>query len=196
MTKILRETLLKYQIESKLKSSQKLPIIIQSYDVFALSQFKKFDDAFPTTLLINWPIMPHQKSWTADHIKNLGFVDIIGPDWVYLNSKHRKSKNYEEIKEDLHSIGFMSDKDKLITETFHEVGIMVHPYVAKDDFPRYTDSDPVEEYEFYFNTLMIDGIFSENPLTAILARDYLKNKASAGKTDKVYYREKDEFIQN
>ena len=68
----------------------------------------------------------------------------------------------------------MSDPSISITETFHKHNILVHPYVAKDDFLRFSD-DPLDEYEYYFKTLSLDGIFSENPKTAILARDYLSH---------------------
>ena len=60
---------------------------------------------------------------------------------------------------------------KLITEEFHKVGILVHPYAAKDDFLKYGESQ-IDELYYYFEMMKVDGIFSENPKTATLARDY------------------------
>ena len=65
----------------------------------------------------------------------------------------------------------MSD-GKLFVDEFHKAGILVHPYAAKDDFLRYSAVSPIDEYDFYFNVAKVDGIFTENPYTAILSRDY------------------------
>ena len=73
----------------------------------------------------------------------------------------------------MNEIEFMKD-GKLISEEFHKVGILVHPYAAKDDFLKYSVS-AIEELQYYFEFLRIDGIFTENPKTAILARDFFKH---------------------
>ena len=64
------------------------------------------------------------------------------------------------------------DKHRPITETFHSVDILVHPFTAKDDFLKFSRISALDEYQFYFNELQLDGIFTENPKTAILAREY------------------------
>jgi len=48
----------------------------------------------------------------------------------------------------------------------------VHPFTAKDDFLKFSTISPIDEYRFYFYELKIDGIFSENPKTAVLASEY------------------------
>ena len=61
-----------------------------------------------------------------------------------------------------------------IVEEFHKVGILVHPYAHKDDFMKYSLHSPIDELEYYFEDLGLDGIFSENPKTAVLAREYFR----------------------
>ena len=70
-----------------------LPVIIQSFDLSALEYFKTVS-TLPTCLLHNFPPMNHQKQWTPQSIKETNAVDIIGPDWRYLNSPLRKSEDY------------------------------------------------------------------------------------------------------
>jgi len=100
-------------------------------------------------------------------IKEMG-VDIIGPDWHYLNSPFRHSQDYEEIETELYSIAFMH-KNKPITSDFHDAGILVHPYTVKDDFLRYSSVSPIDELDYYFNVLKLDGVFTESPKTAMMA---------------------------
>ena len=121
-----------------------------------LQKFKSFStskkDSLPTCLLINWPIHPSQINWTAKSIKELGYVDIIGPDWHYLNSPLRHSQDFKDIENELYEIAFMDPK-RTITDVFHEVGILVHPYTAKDDFLRFSECCALDEYSFYYNDL-------------------------------------------
>ena len=147
----------------------------------------------PTCLLINWPIkLDYQKSWTAEHIKNFGFVDIIGPDWRYLRSDARKGEDYEEYRDEMEQIEFMKG-GKVITDEFHKVGLLVHPYVHKDDFMKYSETSPIDELEYYFEDLKLDGIFTENPKTAVLARDYFKHHRQEDQ-QYIYNQDINEFI--
>ena len=89
------------------------------------------------------------------------------------------------------TIEFMKDH-KLITEEFHKVGILVHPYAHKDDFLKYGDS-PIEELYYYFEYMKVDGIFSENPKTAIVARDYFKNQKFQIINEQYLFNKKDNY---
>ena len=59
----------------------------------------------------------------------------------------------------------------------------MHPYTIQDDFLYFTN-DPISEYEFYFNELGVDGMFTESPRTAILTGQYMyykgRSKAEVG----------------
>ena len=114
------------------------------------------------------------KSWKPLDFKTKGFANIVGPDWRYLNSHLRQSKQFEQQKVELEKAAFF-DFARTISEVFHEVGILVHPYAAKDDFPRFTDISPLDELWFFFKDLQLDGIFTEHPYTAKLAVQHMKN---------------------
>ena len=60
---------------------------------------------------------------------------------------------------------------KSIVENFHSEGILVHPWVQKDDFLKYGEN-PLDELDYFFNIAKVDGIFSESPYSAILARKF------------------------
>jgi len=67
-------------------------------------------------------------------------------------------------------IAFMINNSNFV-KSFKEIGILVHPYVTKDDFLNYGTSS-IDEYHYYFNVAKVDGIFSEFPYSAKLAVDY------------------------
>ena len=63
-----------------------------------------------------------------------------------------------------------------IVDEFHKVRILVHPYAHKDDFMKYSLHSPIDELEYFFEELGLDGIFTENPKTAVLAREYFMKR--------------------
>ena len=67
-------------------------------------------------------------------------------------------------------IKFMENNDNFV-KGFKKVGILVHPYVAKDDFLKYGQSS-IDEYHYYFNVAKVDGIFTEFPYSAKMSLDY------------------------
>ena len=139
----------------------------------------------PTTLLIHWPVRTHQVDLTPQDFKALGYVDIVGPDWRYIQDQQRNKEQFDNNKQEMDQIAFM--KGSSFVKSFQEVGILVHPYVAKDDFLKYGTSS-IDEYHYYFNIAKVDGIFTEFPYSAKLAIDYfskMKNEKNenSNKTD-------------
>ena len=89
----LYDILKENNMETRSKSAKSIPVIIQAFDHEPLQFFKEIalspEEAFPTTLLVNWPIREYQRNWSPSDFKTKGFADIIGPDWRYLYDKDR-----------------------------------------------------------------------------------------------------------
>jgi glycerophosphoryl diester phosphodiesterase len=68
--------------------------------------------------------------------------------------------------------GALSPATSLIRDA-HAAGLRVHPYTFRDE-PRHLakayGNDPVAEYEQFFR-LGVDGVFTDQPDTALRARD-------------------------
>ena len=111
---------------------------------------------------------------TIQDFKSAGIFDIISPDLRYLRSPQRQTSDYDSYKDEMNALEFMQHGETF-TEGFHSFGLLVHVYTLKDDFMKYSTSSPIDEYEYLFNQLQVDGVFSENPKTAILARDYFNH---------------------
>jgi len=61
----------------------------------------------------------------------------------------------------------LKDKKKSLVNKFHEIGIVVHGFTVKDDDLLYAEKNPISEYDYLLNYERLDGIFTDNPHTAI-----------------------------
>ena len=139
---VLFEVLKKYDLETVAKSSEKLPIIIECFEMESLVRFQQLTD-LPLVFLMFWqnPLT----SYNLTEIANLAHG--VGPksDWLF---------KYDNEPFNLTS------PSKFIQEC-HSLGLAVHPYSLQDDMLRWTDS-PLDEHVTYIDK-GVDGIFTEFP---------------------------------
>jgi glycerophosphoryl diester phosphodiesterase len=144
----LEETLIK-ELAAYGLNNKNSPVFIQSFEITSLEKLKKL-----TSLSLIYLIDEN----TTKSLKEISTIaNGIGPNKRLIIPINQK--------------GELGDPTKLIKEA-HELGLKVFPYTFRDEaFFLHKDykGDPEKEYLQFFE-LGVDGIFSDFPDRAILAR--------------------------
>jgi glycerophosphoryl diester phosphodiesterase len=106
------------------------------------------------------------------------YADGLGPWKRYIIGGIATDANGDGQADDTNGDGLVNDADRRATEPTslihdaHEAGLFVHAYTWRNE-ARYLlgdyGDDPMQEY-LHFYCLGVDGVFSDNPDTAITAR--------------------------
>lgn len=106
------------------------------------------------------------------------YADGLGPWKRYIIGARGRDLNGDGAADDVNNDGASNDADRAATgptslvDDAHAVGLFVHAYTWRNE-ARYLLSDygddPVQEY-LQFYCLGVDGVFSDNPDTAVTSR--------------------------
>lgn len=106
------------------------------------------------------------------------YADGLGPWKRYIIGARGRDLNGDGAADDVNGDGASNDADRTATgptslvEDAHAVGLFVHAYTWRNEarylLSNYGD-DPVQEYLQYY-CLGVDGVFSDNPDTAVTSR--------------------------
>ncbi len=115
------------------------------------------------------------------------YADGLGPWKRYIIGARGTDANGDLVADDVNGDGVSNDADRVATgptslvRDAHEAGLFVHAYTWRNE-ARYLLSDygddPVQEYLQYY-CLGADGVFSDNPDTAVTARTLFSLTPSA-----------------
>jgi len=150
MLDMLHESLAKYDLETIEKCTNKVPIIIQSFEIDALWKYATLSDLPLVYLLAGDGNRRYDFEYISKHAHG------VGP-----NLKVITSYLDEEYNKDTPS-------DFVLEAHSHDLG--VHPYEIRDDFLGYEDNI-MEEHKL-FVTKGVDGLFTEFPHTTFAAFTY------------------------
>ena len=144
----------KYGLETIEKSTSKLPIIVESFELDSLKRFAELSD-LPLVYLMFWdnPLMTYNITEVAP------FVHGVGPksDWIFLYKNDQ----------------WNATSPSIFVEEAHSLDLAVHPYTQQDDMPRWAKT-PLDEHEIFINK-KVDGLFTEFPHTTKAAFQYHKS---------------------
>lgn len=117
---------------------------------------------------------------SPEELSNIAaYADGIGPSKRLIIPAETVDENGDGQPDDLNGDGEISDADRRLQESTslvddaHAAGLLVHPYTFRnEDFFLAQDynGEPQQEYEQFFK-LGVDGLFSDNPDTAVAVRD-------------------------
>jgi glycerophosphoryl diester phosphodiesterase len=106
------------------------------------------------------------------------YADGLGPWKRYIIGARGRDANGDGRADDVNGDGVSNDADRTITgptslvRDAHAAGLFVHAYTWRNEarylLSNYGD-DPVQEY-LHFYCLGVDGVFSDNPDTAVTSR--------------------------
>ncbi len=115
------------------------------------------------------------------------YADGLGPWKRYIIGARGRDANGDGKADDVNGDGSSNDADREATgpttlvRDAHKAGLFVHAYTWRNE-ARYLLSDygddPVQEY-LQFYCLGVDGVFSDNPDTAVTARTLFSNVPQA-----------------
>ena len=115
------------------------------------------------------------------------YADGLGPWKRFIVGARGRDLNNDGVADDVNGDGASNDADRTTTgptplvEDAHEAGLFVHAYTWRNEarylLSNYND-DPVQEY-LQFYCLGVDGVFSDNPDTAVTARTLFWNTPTA-----------------
>ena len=115
------------------------------------------------------------------------YADGLGPWKRFIVGARGRDLNNDGVADDVNGDGASNDADRTATgptplvEDAHEAGLFVHAYTWRNEarylLSNYND-DPVQEY-LQFYCLGVDGVFSDNPDTAVTARTLFWNTPTA-----------------
>ena len=115
------------------------------------------------------------------------YADGLGPWKRFIVGARGRDLNNDGAADDVNGDGVSNDADRTATgptslvEDAHEAGLFVHAYTWRNEarylLSNYND-DPVQEY-LQFYCLGVDGVFSDNPDTAVTARTLFWNTPTA-----------------
>jgi glycerophosphoryl diester phosphodiesterase len=103
------------------------------------------------------------------------YADGVGPWKPYLLQTKIHDPNGDGVAEDLNGDGLVTINDREIVgdtgvvAAAHDAGLLVHAFTFRNDASLYGFSDPLAEYQAYFD-LGVDGVFTDFPDTAVAAR--------------------------
>jgi glycerophosphoryl diester phosphodiesterase len=107
------------------------------------------------------------------------YANGIGPSKRLIIPAETVDENGDGQPDDLNGDGQISDADRRLqkptslVDDAHAVGLLVHPYTFRNEnyfLAQDYNGNPQEEYEQFFR-LGVDGLFSDNPDTAVAVRD-------------------------
>ena len=111
------------------------------------------------------------------------YADGVGPWKRYIIGAAAQDANGDLAADDVNGDGVLNDADRKATsptsliEDAHDVGLFVHAYTWRNEasflLSDYGD-DPMQEY-LHFYCLGVDGVFSDNPDTAVTSRTLFWN---------------------
>lgn len=115
------------------------------------------------------------------------YADGLGPWKRYIVGARARDLNNDGVADDINGDGVANDADRTATgptslvDDAHEAGLFVHAYTWRNEarylLSNYND-DPVQEY-LQFYCLGVDGVFSDNPDTAVTARTLFRYTPTA-----------------
>ena len=115
------------------------------------------------------------------------YADGLGPWKRYIIGARGRDLNGDGAADDVNNDGVSNDADRTATgptslvDDAHAAGLFVHAYTWRNE-ARYLlvdyGDDPVQEY-LQFYCLGVDGVFSDNPDTAITSRTLLWSAPTA-----------------
>jgi len=148
IAQILYQTLVKYGLDSVEKATEKLPIIIESFEQDSLLFFKSKTD-LPTIQLMS-STMDYDMDWVAS------YANGVGPHHSYMFNYSGEDFNYDQ-------------PSKFIAEC-HERDLLVHPWVLQDDILVYKNT-AIEEAKLWA-AKGVDGYFTEFPESTLNTLEY------------------------
>ena len=151
IAKLVYEVLRKYEIDTVEKATNKLPIILESFEEGSLLYFKSVTD-LPRIQLVH-PYLKYDFKWISQYAHG------VGPYHEYLFKY--KDEN------------FNLDKPSLFIQECHSLGLLVHPWIMQDDILQYTNSS-IDETKVYL-VKGVDGIFTEFPQSTYQSIIHLTN---------------------
>ncbi len=167
------------------------PVFIQSFETANLKELNEtidvplvqlFDasDAQPYDFVASGNSRTYGDLLTPQGLAEIAeYADGIGPWKRLIIPAETVDENGDGQPDDLNGDGEISDADRRLQEPTslvddaHAAGLLVHPYTFRnEDFYLAKDynGDPQQEYEQFFR-LGVDGLFSDNPDTAVTVRD-------------------------
>lgn len=106
------------------------------------------------------------------------YADGLGPWKRYIVGAAATDANGDGVADDVNADGAIDDADRTATgptsllKDAHDAGLFVHAYTWRNEkrflLSDYGD-DPVQEY-LQFYCMGVDGVFADNPDTAVTAR--------------------------
>jgi glycerophosphoryl diester phosphodiesterase len=112
------------------------------------------------------------------------YADGVGPWKVYLLSSAGVDRNGDGKGDDINGDGLVNDADRVlltptaIVQNAKKLGLLVHPYTFRNEQRRLASDykgNPVNEYLAFYE-LGVDGVFSDFPDTAVVARHLFELK--------------------
>ena len=151
IAQLLYDTLKKYDLDTVEKATEKLPIIIESFEQDTLLKFRNWTD-LPTIQLLS-PIKTYDLDWITQ------YANGVGPE-------HKKMFEYKDEE-------FNLDKPSKFIEECHEKDMLVHPWIFQDDILVYS-KNPIEEAKIW-KTKGVDGYFTEFPESTLSSLEFLND---------------------
>lgn len=169
------------------------PVFIQSFETENLKELNRMIDVPLVQLFDASDVQPYDFVASGDSrtygdlLTPQGLADIaeyadgIGPWKRLIIPAATVDENGDGQPDDLNGDGQISDADRrlqaptTLVDDAHAAGLLVHPYTFRNEdyflAPDY-NGNPEAEYEQFFK-LGVDGLFSDNPDTAVTVRDRL-----------------------
>lgn len=149
IAKILYDTLVKYDLDTVEKATNKLPIVIESFEQSSLLYFMSKTD-LPRIMLMSSHYV-YDLDWISQ------FAHGVGPERTYM---------FEYDGEE-----FNLDQPSKFIDECHAKDLNVHPWYIQDDKLAY-GNDSISETQIWVNK-GVDGIFTEFPESTLSSLEYL-----------------------
>ena len=148
------EVLQKYGIETLDKASEKLPVIVESFEREALLRMRELTD-LPLVYL-----MFYMNPMVSYNLTEIGeWAHGVGPNQNWLMNDGRLPNETSKFVDDAHA-----------------AELAVHPYSLQDDMLKWTPL-PIDEHELFLSK-GVDGIFTEFPHTTKASFSYFKSNTN------------------
>ncbi|HCF25990.1 MAG TPA: glycerophosphodiester phosphodiesterase, partial [Cyanobacteria bacterium UBA11049] len=167
------------------------PVFIQSFETANLKELNEVIDVPLVQLFGDRNDQPYDFVASGDprtygdltspeELRNIAeYADGIGPSKRLIVPAATVDENEDGRPDDLNGDGQISDADRRLQEPTslvddaHAAGLLVHPYTFRNEdyfLAQDYNGNPEQEYEQFFR-LGVDGLFSDNPDTAVAERD-------------------------
>ena len=145
IAKLVYDVLVKYDLHTVKLASEKLPIILESFEEDSLHYFETVTD-LPRIQLM------HEEKYFKYNLTHIStYAHGVGPNFKYLFNQTGETFNLDETSQ--------------FIEKCHELELKVHPWVMQDDFLQFTKNS-IDENMVYVNK-GVDGMFTEFPETTL-----------------------------